>query len=33
MLEKKNEPINEYKKSTFKDEYSYLYRNYKLIHK
>ena len=43
MLDKKYEPINQYKKSTFKDEYSYLYRNnktngkklqnYKLIHK
>ena len=29
MLEKKYEPINQYKKSTFKDEYSYLYRNNK----
>ena len=43
MLDKKYEPINQYIKSTFKDEYSYLYRNnktngkklqnYKLIHK
>ena len=43
MLEKKNEPINQYKKSTLKNEYDYLYRNnetngkklqnYKLIHK
>ena len=43
MLDKKYEPINQYKKSTYKDEYSYLYRNnktngnklqnYKLIHK
>ena len=29
MLDKKYEPINQYKKSTFKDEYSYLYRNNK----
>ena len=27
MLEKKYEPIDQYKKSTNKDEYSYLYRN------
>ena len=27
MLDKKYEPINENKKSTFKSEYSYLYRN------
>ena len=43
MLEKHYEPIDQYKKSTIKDEYSYLYRNdktngkklqnYKLIHK
>ena len=43
MLDKKYEPNNQYKKSTFKNEYSYLYRNdktngkklqnYKLIHK
>ena len=43
MLEKKYEPIDQYKKSTYKDEYEYLYRNnkvngkklqnYKLIHK
>ena len=43
MLEKKYEPNSQYKKSTFKDEYSYFYRNnktngkklqtYKLIHK
>ena len=43
MLDKKYEPINQYKKSTFKNEYSYLYRNdktngkklqiHKLIHK
>ena len=42
MLEQKYEPINKYKKSSFKDEYEYLYRNdkingknlqnYKLIH-
>ena len=42
MQEKKYEPINQYKKSSYKDEYSYLYRNnkvngkklqnYKLIH-
>ena len=29
MLDKKCEPFNQYKKSTFKDEYSYLYRNNK----
>ena len=43
MLEQKYEPIDQYKKSTYKDEYTYLYRNdkvngkklrnYKLIHK
>ena len=43
MLDKKYEPINQYKKSTYKNEYDYLYRNnktngkkiqnYKLIHK
>ena len=43
MLDKKYEPINQYKKSTFKDEYEFLYRNnkingkklqdFKLIHK
>ena len=43
MLEKKYEPIKQYKQSTYKDEYAYLYRNnktngkklqnYKLIHK
>ena len=43
MLDRKYEPINQYKKSTFKNENSYLYRNdktngkelqnYKLIHK
>ena len=42
MLEKKYEPSNQYKKSIYKDEYSYLYgnnktngkklQNYKLIH-
>ena len=42
MLEKKYEPFNQYKKSTIKNEYDYLYRNnkvngtkfqnYKLIH-
>ena len=29
MLDKKYEPINQYKKSTYKDENSYLYRNNK----
>ena len=43
MLDEKFEPINQYKKSTFKNEYDYLdrnietngkkLRNYKLIHK
>ena len=43
MLDKKYEPFNQYKKSIYQDEYSYLYRNnktngkklqnYKLIHK
>ena len=30
MLEKKYEPIDQYKKSTYKDEYDYLYRNDKV---
>ena len=43
MLDKKDEPIIQYKKSTFKNEYEFLYRNnkingtklqdFKLIHK
>ena len=43
MLDKKYEPINQHKKSTFKDEFEFLYRNnkingkklqdFKLIHK
>ena len=27
MLDKKFEPIDQYKKSAFKNEYAYLYRN------
>ena len=30
MTHQKYEPINQYKKSSFKDEYSYLYRNDKI---
>ena len=30
MQEKKYEPINQYKKSSYKNEYNYLYRNDKV---
>ena len=31
MLDQKYQPIIQYKKSSYKDEYSYLYRNDKII--